>query len=138
MNPQGELWTTYSALPHVQKSGLYSVSLPNDYNISFDFYKILIFLMLLYIPCKFCLSEHLCLPTDFWQFYIYYYINMDSQSAVSSSNLRLSYYCNVSFLFANWVGRKAVSKILLSYSRVHQYQAIVCISVDQQCRGCVL
>lgn len=46
----GELWTTYSALPHVQKSGLYSVSLPNDYNISFDFYKILIFWMLLYIP----------------------------------------------------------------------------------------
>ncbi|KAJ8020322.1 Very-long-chain (3R)-3-hydroxyacyl-CoA dehydratase 2 [Holothuria leucospilota] len=46
----GELWTTYNALPHVQRTGLYSVSLPNDYNISFDFYKILIIWMFLYIP----------------------------------------------------------------------------------------
>ncbi|XP_072175951.1 very-long-chain (3R)-3-hydroxyacyl-CoA dehydratase 2-like [Diadema setosum] len=46
----GELWTIYLALPYVKSTGLYSLELPNDYNISFDYYSVLIFLMILYIP----------------------------------------------------------------------------------------
>ena len=49
---QGELWTIYLALPYVKSTGLYSLELPNDYNISFDYYSVLIFLMILYIPSK--------------------------------------------------------------------------------------
>ena len=49
---QGELLTVYAALPYVQNSGLYSVSLPNNLNVSFDYYYILFIIMLLYVPSK--------------------------------------------------------------------------------------
>uniref|UniRef100_UPI00398E799A very-long-chain (3R)-3-hydroxyacyl-CoA dehydratase 2 n=1 Tax=Pristiophorus japonicus TaxID=55135 RepID=UPI00398E799A len=50
MGVTGELLTIYAALPHVRKTGLYSVTLPNKYNISFDYYTILILVMISYIP----------------------------------------------------------------------------------------
>merc|ERR1711973_331572 len=46
----GELLTIYAALPHVRKSGLYSVVMPNQANIAFSYYHFLIFVMLSYIP----------------------------------------------------------------------------------------
>ncbi|CAG10209.1 unnamed protein product, partial [Tetraodon nigroviridis] len=46
----GELMTIYSALPFVRRTGMYSVRLPNLYNVSFDYYYCLIILMLSYIP----------------------------------------------------------------------------------------
>ncbi|XP_038051639.1 very-long-chain (3R)-3-hydroxyacyl-CoA dehydratase 2-like [Patiria miniata] len=46
----GELLTIYAALPHVKESGLFSFTLPNDLNVSFDYYSFLIVIMLLYIP----------------------------------------------------------------------------------------
>ncbi|MBN3291447.1 HACD1 dehydratase, partial [Polypterus senegalus] len=46
----GELMTIYAALPIVQKSGMFSVRLPNKYNVSFDYYYFLIIVMISYIP----------------------------------------------------------------------------------------
>lgn len=48
----GELMTIYSALPFVRRTGMYSMRLPNLYNVSFDYYYCLIIIMLSYIPCK--------------------------------------------------------------------------------------
>ncbi|MBN3285394.1 HACD1 dehydratase, partial [Polyodon spathula] len=48
----GELLTIYAALPYVRKSGMFSVRLPNKYNVSFDYYICLIIVMLSYIPCE--------------------------------------------------------------------------------------
>ncbi|XP_048834145.1 very-long-chain (3R)-3-hydroxyacyl-CoA dehydratase 2 [Brienomyrus brachyistius] len=50
MGVAGELLTIYAALPFVQKTGLYSVTLPNKYNFSFDYYTFLILTMISYIP----------------------------------------------------------------------------------------
>ncbi|GCB71522.1 hypothetical protein scyTo_0008859 [Scyliorhinus torazame] len=50
MGVTGELLTIYAALPHVRRTGLYSVTLPNKYNISFDYYTVLILVMISYIP----------------------------------------------------------------------------------------
>ena len=53
---QGELVSIYSSLRYVSKSGLYSVSMPNAVNFSFDFHLFLIIVMLSYIPSKFQMS----------------------------------------------------------------------------------
>ncbi|KAI1885251.1 hypothetical protein AGOR_G00218240 [Albula goreensis] len=50
MGVTGELLTIYAALPYVQKTGLYSVTLPNKYNFSFDYHTFLILTMVSYIP----------------------------------------------------------------------------------------
>ncbi|KAL8183162.1 UNVERIFIED_CONTAM: Very-long-chain (3R)-3-hydroxyacyl-CoA dehydratase 2 [Gekko kuhli] len=50
MGVSGELLTIYAALPFVRQSGLYSISLPNKYNFSFDYYTFLILIMMSYIP----------------------------------------------------------------------------------------
>lgn len=52
MGVSGELLTIYGALPYVQKTGLYSVTLPNKYNFSFDYHTFLILVMISYIPRK--------------------------------------------------------------------------------------
>lgn len=49
----GELLTIYAALPYVKRSGMFSVRLPNKYNVSFDYYYFLLIIMASYIPCKF-------------------------------------------------------------------------------------
>ncbi|XP_031439853.1 very-long-chain (3R)-3-hydroxyacyl-CoA dehydratase 1 [Clupea harengus] len=46
----GELMTIYAALPYVRKSAMFSMRLPNKYNVSFDYYIFLILVMLSYIP----------------------------------------------------------------------------------------
>ncbi|XP_048403656.1 very-long-chain (3R)-3-hydroxyacyl-CoA dehydratase 1 isoform X2 [Stegostoma tigrinum] len=46
----GELLTIYGALPFVKKSGMYSLRLPNKFNVSFDYYTCLIIVMIAYIP----------------------------------------------------------------------------------------
>ncbi|KAI3355333.1 hypothetical protein L3Q82_018187 [Scortum barcoo] len=46
----GELMTIYAALPFVRRTGMYSMRLPNIYNVSFDYYYCLIIVMLSYIP----------------------------------------------------------------------------------------
>lgn len=58
MGVTGELLTIYAALPYVQKTGLYSVTLPNKYNFSFDYYTFLIIVMISYIPCKYILHVY--------------------------------------------------------------------------------
>ncbi|XP_051005816.1 very-long-chain (3R)-3-hydroxyacyl-CoA dehydratase 2 isoform X1 [Acomys russatus] len=50
MGVTGELLTIYAALPSVRQAGLYSISLPNKYNFSFDYYAFLILVMISYIP----------------------------------------------------------------------------------------
>ncbi|KAG8125178.1 hypothetical protein E2320_020439 [Naja naja] len=50
MGVTGEMLTMYAALPFVKRSGLFSISLPNKYNFSFDYYTFLILVMLTYIP----------------------------------------------------------------------------------------
>lgn len=52
MGVTGELLTIYAALPFVRQAGLYSISLPNKYNFSFDYYAFLILVMISYIPRK--------------------------------------------------------------------------------------
>lgn len=63
MGVTGELLTIYAALPHVQKTGLYSVTLPNKYNFSFDYYTFLIVVMVSYIPRK---SSRKCYVRSFF------------------------------------------------------------------------
>ncbi|XP_012863576.2 very-long-chain (3R)-3-hydroxyacyl-CoA dehydratase 1 [Echinops telfairi] len=46
----GELLTIYAALPYVKKSGMFSLRLPNKYNVSFDYYYFLLIIMASYIP----------------------------------------------------------------------------------------
>uniref|UniRef100_A0A8C1HXL6 Very-long-chain (3R)-3-hydroxyacyl-CoA dehydratase n=1 Tax=Cyprinus carpio TaxID=7962 RepID=A0A8C1HXL6_CYPCA len=46
----GELLTIHASLPYVRRSGMYSLRLPNKYNVSFDYYYFLIIVMLSYIP----------------------------------------------------------------------------------------
>ncbi|XP_077347029.1 very-long-chain (3R)-3-hydroxyacyl-CoA dehydratase 1 isoform X1 [Lithobates pipiens] len=46
----GELLTIYAALPYVRKTAMYSLRLPNKYNISFDYYYFLIGVMCFYVP----------------------------------------------------------------------------------------
>ena len=48
----GELLTIYAALPIVRRTAMYSLRLPNKYNVSFDYYYFLIIAMLSYIPRK--------------------------------------------------------------------------------------
>ncbi|XP_070586448.1 very-long-chain (3R)-3-hydroxyacyl-CoA dehydratase 2 isoform X2 [Erythrolamprus reginae] len=50
MGVTGEMLTMYAALPFIKRSGLFSISLPNKYNFSFDYYTFLILVMLTYIP----------------------------------------------------------------------------------------
>lgn len=53
MGVTGELLTIYAALPYVRQAGLYSISLPNKYNFSFDYHAFLILVMISYIPRKY-------------------------------------------------------------------------------------
>ncbi|XP_076437785.1 very-long-chain (3R)-3-hydroxyacyl-CoA dehydratase 2-like [Babylonia areolata] len=46
----GEVMTIYQALPHVKASGMYSLSLPNVYNISFSYYLYLWVVIVSYLP----------------------------------------------------------------------------------------
>ncbi|XP_043823356.1 very-long-chain (3R)-3-hydroxyacyl-CoA dehydratase 1 isoform X1 [Dromiciops gliroides] len=46
----GELLTIYAALPYVKKTGMFSLRLPNKYNVSFDYYYFLLLTMASYIP----------------------------------------------------------------------------------------
>ncbi|XP_033021686.1 very-long-chain (3R)-3-hydroxyacyl-CoA dehydratase 1 isoform X5 [Lacerta agilis] len=46
----GELLTIYAALPYVKRSGMFSVRLPNKYNVSFDYYYFLLVVMASYVP----------------------------------------------------------------------------------------
>ncbi|XP_063269215.1 very-long-chain (3R)-3-hydroxyacyl-CoA dehydratase 1 isoform X2 [Prinia subflava] len=46
----GELLTIYAALPYVKKTGMFSLRLPNKYNVSFDYYYFLIIVMCSYVP----------------------------------------------------------------------------------------
>ncbi|XP_040208405.1 very-long-chain (3R)-3-hydroxyacyl-CoA dehydratase 1 isoform X2 [Rana temporaria] len=46
----GELLTIYAALPYVRKTAMYSLRLPNKYNVSFDYYYFLIGVMCFYVP----------------------------------------------------------------------------------------
>lgn len=50
MGVTGELFTIYSALPFVRQTSLYSITLPNKWNFSFDYYTFLILVMISYIP----------------------------------------------------------------------------------------
>ncbi|KAG5833665.1 very-long-chain (3R)-3-hydroxyacyl-CoA dehydratase 2-like [Anguilla rostrata] len=50
MGVSGELLTIHAALPYVKKTGLYSVTLPNNYNFSFSYHTFLIITMVAYIP----------------------------------------------------------------------------------------
>ena len=59
MGVSGELLTIYAALPYVQKTGLYSITLPNKYNFSFDYYSFLILAMVSYIPRELRLGAYL-------------------------------------------------------------------------------
>ncbi|XP_030342883.1 very-long-chain (3R)-3-hydroxyacyl-CoA dehydratase 2 isoform X2 [Strigops habroptila] len=61
MGVSGELLTIYAALPFVRQSGLYSISLPNKYNFSFDYYTFLILVMISYIPMLDCMPETVCI-----------------------------------------------------------------------------
>lgn len=46
----GELWCSYVSLDRIQRQGLYTVSLPNPWNVTFNYYAVLILIMLSYIP----------------------------------------------------------------------------------------
>lgn len=50
MGVTGELMSIYAALPHIKNRQILSVSLPNAANISFNYYYVLMFIMLTYIP----------------------------------------------------------------------------------------
>uniref|UniRef100_A0A3B3IGX2 Very-long-chain (3R)-3-hydroxyacyl-CoA dehydratase n=1 Tax=Oryzias latipes TaxID=8090 RepID=A0A3B3IGX2_ORYLA len=49
----GELLSIYAALPFVRRSGMYSMRLPNKYNVSFDYYYCLIIINVTFFPLNF-------------------------------------------------------------------------------------
>ncbi|XP_002733798.1 very-long-chain (3R)-3-hydroxyacyl-CoA dehydratase 2-like [Saccoglossus kowalevskii] len=46
----GEMSTFYASLPYIKESDIYTITLPNDYNISFNYSYFVIFIMVMYIP----------------------------------------------------------------------------------------
>lgn len=50
MGAGGELVCYFNSLARVKSTGLHSVQLPNSYNITFNFYYVLLAIMILYIP----------------------------------------------------------------------------------------
>ena len=52
MGVSGELLTLYASLPIISKAKMWSIELPNIFNISFYYDYILIIIMLSYIHCK--------------------------------------------------------------------------------------
>jgi len=46
----GEVMTIYHALPHVEESGMYSITLPNPANIAFNYHYYLWFVLISYVP----------------------------------------------------------------------------------------
>jgi very-long-chain (3R)-3-hydroxyacyl-CoA dehydratase len=46
----GEIWTVVAGLPHLKKTGLYSISMPNAWNFEFNFYWFVILVLVTYIP----------------------------------------------------------------------------------------
>ena len=57
---QGELMLVFSAFPVVRASRMFSLSLPNELNWSFDYYYFLIFIAFLYLPSEFALCAVQC------------------------------------------------------------------------------
>ena len=49
---QGELLSVYFSLDYVRQKQLFSVALPNKANMAFNYYYVLFFIMLSYIPSK--------------------------------------------------------------------------------------
>jgi hypothetical protein len=49
----GELLCLYAAQSYVASKKLWSLEMPNKLNVTFSYYYVLLFTMLLYIPCKF-------------------------------------------------------------------------------------
>ena len=49
---QGELLAVWLSLDYVRETGLFSTTLPNVINMSFNYYYVLQLYMLLYIPSK--------------------------------------------------------------------------------------
>lgn len=52
MGVSGELLTTYAALPTISAAKMWSIELPNPYNISFYYDYVLVLFMLSYLHCK--------------------------------------------------------------------------------------
>ncbi|KAH7970824.1 hypothetical protein HPB49_015822 [Dermacentor silvarum] len=48
----GEIVTMVAALPYIRKRGLFTYSLPNHLNFSFDYYIFVILVIASYLPCK--------------------------------------------------------------------------------------
>ena len=46
----GELLVSYAGLDYAKSKGVFSIDLPNKLNFTFNFYLIMIFVMLIYIP----------------------------------------------------------------------------------------
>ena len=46
----GEMWVIVKALKFIKESQIYSISLPNSWNIAIDFYGISVFLLIIYLP----------------------------------------------------------------------------------------
>lgn len=53
MGVSGELLTTYAALPTISAAKMWSIELPNIFNISFYYDYVLVLFMLSYLHCKF-------------------------------------------------------------------------------------
>ncbi|KAK3744385.1 hypothetical protein QZH41_002697 [Actinostola sp. cb2023] len=52
----GELFTIYTALPHVKTSGVYSYPMPNIMNLAFNYHVFLVVVMLSYFPNYPCIN----------------------------------------------------------------------------------
>jgi very-long-chain (3R)-3-hydroxyacyl-CoA dehydratase len=49
----GELLCLYAAQAYVAHKKLWSLEMPNTLNLTFSYHYLLLFIMFLYIPCKF-------------------------------------------------------------------------------------
>ena len=50
MGAGGEMMCYFSSLDRVQRTGLHSMKMPNLFNMSFNFYYVLVGIMMLYVP----------------------------------------------------------------------------------------
>ena len=55
-----EMTMVYLALPHIKRSGMWSLRMPNPYNFAFDYFYFCLLAVAIYVPGKLHTSSTVC------------------------------------------------------------------------------
>lgn len=59
MSSAGEVLSLWRSMPHVAAHKVFSVALPNAWNLAFDYYSFQWFLLALYVPGSYIMYSHM-------------------------------------------------------------------------------